>query len=137
MIYPLPSIPGCYGKQAAAQWYAGDGAEFHGNLNMSTNALAKKKKARSLPSCAGTSAASAAVVEAGVATSECPTELHGWQDPVSAASDASIKDLVKPFLHKYGVDVYLAGHWHYYGTLLATACSHPFSSVIYSPVSAL
>jgi|TARA_B110000208_G_scaffold153843_1_gene186221 ABC-type glycerol-3-phosphate transport system substrate-binding protein len=83
---------------------------------MSADALAKHKKARSLSSCAGTNAASAAAVEAGYATSECPTELHGWQDSVGASSDASIKDLVEPFLQKYGVDVYLAGHWHYYGT---------------------
>ena len=40
---------GCDAKEAAAQWYAGDEAEFNGNLNMSTDALSKQKRARSLP----------------------------------------------------------------------------------------
>jgi hypothetical protein len=85
---------------------------------MSAGALAKQKKAFSLLGCAGTNAASAAAADAAdFAKRECPTELHGWQDSVSSSSDASIKDLVGPFLQKYGVDVYLAGHWHYYESL--------------------
>jgi hypothetical protein len=108
---------GCFSKQTASQWYAGDGAEIYGNLNMSAAALLKHEKARSLSSCEGTTAATAAAVRAGYATSECPVDLHGWQNTVGASSDSSIKDLVEPFLQKYGVDVYLAGHWHYYETL--------------------
>ena len=35
---------------------------------------------------------------------------------VKQSSDASIKDLI-PLLDKGGVDLYLAGHWHYYESL--------------------
>lgn len=39
-----------------------------------------------------------------------------WNLTVGASSDASIKDLM-PLLEGHGVDVYLAGHWHYYESL--------------------
>jgi hypothetical protein len=50
---------------------------------------------------------------------EIEVERSSWEQGVTQSSDASIKDLV-PYLNKYGVDLYLAGHWHYYEVQLAT-----------------
>jgi hypothetical protein len=47
---------------------------------------------------------------------EIEVELSSWEQGVTDSSDAAIKDLV-PYLNKYGVDLYLAGHWHYYESL--------------------
>jgi hypothetical protein len=88
---------GCYAKQASSMWYASNGAEFHGNVNATAAAAARE--------CALNGS-----------TKLSDDELHAWNTPISAGSDASIKDLV-PILQKYSVDVYIAGHWHYYESL--------------------
>ena len=39
-----------------------------------------------------------------------------WSTTVQASTDAAIADLV-PLLHAGGVDMHVAGHWHYYQSL--------------------
>ena len=43
-------------------------------------------------------------------------EAHSWEPTVQQGSTNAIKDFV-PILNEFGVDMYLAGHWHYYESL--------------------
>ena len=106
---------GSYSKQTPAQFFASEAAELHGNLNASAEAMERMARAALHPNCSRRSPGDAAFADE--ESDACPAELRGWGPSVSASSDASIKDLVGPFLQKYGVDMYLAGHWHYYESL--------------------
>jgi len=96
---------GCQDVSTSAAWYNSDAAETRGNLNMSADATARFQRAR---------ACAAATDAAGLCDDP---ELDGWAKSVKQGSDASIKDLVLPYMQAYGVDVYMAGHWHYYESL--------------------
>ena len=86
-------------------WYASDGAEMRGNLNMTREAQAQFERAHAV-GCTK-------VAHDQLTDAACPEDLRGWGVSVSASSDVIIRDFVKPFLEAYGVDVFMAGHWHY------------------------
>jgi len=94
---------GCYAKQLASQYYASMDAEFNGNVNRTAAEIAKKQALELEDSSNSTSK-----VEV--------TQEGGWNKELTQSSSSSIADLV-PLLDQGGVDMYLAGHWHYYESL--------------------
>jgi len=86
--YPL-YCSGCNTKQVSAAYYASDEAELCGNGNVTAAA-----------------AFAAAQLEGGQTAS-----ISAGQ-----SSDTMIADM-QPLFEQYSVDLYLAGHWHYYESL--------------------
>jgi len=84
---------GCDNKQVPAKYYESMNAEYYGNDNVTA---AKKMMADEL--------------------SESPELGSSWLKSLRQSSDESIADLM-PIIHAGGVDLYLAGHWHYYESL--------------------
>ena len=105
---------GCLSKntEASAKWYAGAEAEYRGALNMTDEA---RRKAAQAGEYDGACAAESGQSEDGEHT--CPDELLGWGKSQAQGTQQAVADLVKPLLHAYGVDLYIAGHWHYYESL--------------------
>ena len=103
---------GCHDSQetTSAEWYASDGAETYGNLNMTLEAKLQFEDAKK--SCGFTNSSNGTQRQL-----LCGEKEKYRATPVKQSSDAAIADLVAPFLQKYGVDVFLAGHWHYYESL--------------------
>ena len=81
---------GCNSKQVSARYYASDEAEFCGNGNASASAA--------------------------FAASRPEEDVNLG---ASASSDGIVTDL-QPLFEKYSLDLYLAGHWHYYESLWPT-----------------
>ena len=102
---------GCHDNQetTSAEWYASDGAETYGNLNMSLKAKLQFEEAKKMCSSSSSSSSSSQLL--------CGKKERAQSWTVKQSSDAAIADLVAPFLQKYGVDVFLGAHWHYYESL--------------------
>jgi len=83
---------GCAAASISADYYESQYAEIYGNANHSAAAMRKKKLSGSFD------------------------DRSSSGKTVKGSSDASIKDLM-PLIHEGGVDMYLAGHWHYYESL--------------------
>ena len=100
--YPL-YCTGCFNDGVSARYYESTEAEFYGNANRSA---AARMAQRSID----------AVKAAGASKQEVEVEAHSWEPTVQQGSTNAIKDFV-PILNEFGVDMYLAGHWHYYESL--------------------
>ena len=102
---------GCQDNQetTSSEWFASDGAETYGNLNMTKEAKLEFEHARKV--CGGSAS------DNNTNHLLCDAETKSKAKTVKQSSDAAIADLVKPFLQKFGVDVFIAGHWHYYESL--------------------
>ena len=59
-------------------------------------------------------------------------EKAAWERPIAAGSRASIADLM-PILQNYSVDLYIAGHWHYYESLYVSAGASFASLLLLAP----
>ena len=103
---------GCYAKQLSARYYASQDAEFFGNNNRTANDAAVRE-ARRQANAARKGAANASDPHALAAIE---ADASSWELTLGAGSEGSIKDLT-PLLKSGGVDLYLAGHWHYYESL--------------------
>jgi len=104
---------GCYAKQMAAKYYGSDAAEFHGNANHTAQVRAQEEAVARAYAAVDAASSDAERFSAARAAEQ---EAGSWNRTVQASSDASIKDLV-PLLDAGGVDMYIAGHWHYYESL--------------------
>ena len=104
---------GCYAKQMAAKYYDSDAAERHGNANATAQLFARKAGAAQAQAAVDAATSDAGRLGALRAAQE---EAASWGRTVRNGSDASIMDLV-PLLDAGGVDMYIAGHWHYYESL--------------------
>jgi 3',5'-cyclic AMP phosphodiesterase CpdA len=104
---------GCYAKQMTSKYYASGDAEWHGNANVTAQLFAQRAGAATAQ--ATVDAATSDVERLG-ALRAAREEVASWNRTVRKSSDDSIKDLV-PLLDAGGVDLYLAGHWHYYESL--------------------
>jgi hypothetical protein len=94
---------GCYADQLSSRYYESNDAEFFGNANRTAAARLMEASIADLKA-------------AGASQAAIEIEANSWTKQVKASSDAAIKDMI-PFLNEYYVDLYLAGHWHYYESL--------------------
>ena len=101
--YPL-FCTGCAGNSVdSSAYYASDDAERFGNANASAAAAFEAQIRRATN---GTAKARTP-----------PTAANpGGQKENRGASDSLVADIA-PLLQKYGVDIFMAGHWHYYESL--------------------
>jgi hypothetical protein len=83
-------------------WYESAGAEFFGNANRTAAEHAMQEE---LEAASET-----------LSVEEQSTLKMNWGKQLRDSSDSSIKDLI-PLIHGGGVDMYVAGHWHYYESL--------------------
>jgi len=112
---------GCRGNGVSGPYYASDDAEWHGNCNATAAAVFDERERRQ--------------------------RSHGQQGAAtkaphsaSSASDEIVKDL-SPLLAEFGVDIFAAGHWHYYeslwpavrGSPTCPACAQPLAKSFINP----
>jgi hypothetical protein len=57
-----------------------------------------------------------AVRASGASKHEIKVEAHSWEPAVQQGSTSAIKDIFR-ILNKFGADMYIAAHWHYYESL--------------------
>lgn len=93
----------CASQTMTASWYA-EGFSFINGTEVEHAPMTELEQAR-IASAQEQCAASNGMV--------CDTK---WSLTVGASTAVAIKDLV-PLLHAGGVDLYVAGHWHYYESL--------------------
>ena len=91
---------GCDTNEVSGAYYASDDAELYGNNNATAADSARGRE------CA---TATAGVCADGVSASR-------WKGNLGQSARASIADLI-PLIDAGGVDMFLAGHWHYYESL--------------------
>jgi hypothetical protein len=82
------------------RYYESEQAEFFGNNNRTAAEVMMNGAIR-------------AAKESDMTEAQIQAEVTDWDRQVQASSDAAIKDVI-PYLNKHGVDLYAAGHWHYY-----------------------
>jgi 3',5'-cyclic AMP phosphodiesterase CpdA len=110
--YPV-FCTGCNSNTLSAAYYASDRAEIDGNCNATASA-----------------AFDGEMMEQG----------NGFGARVGGASADLVKDFA-PLLQQYGVDLFMAGHWHYYESLWPTvagtddcpACAVPLAKSFEEP----
>jgi hypothetical protein len=97
---------GCGANFVSAAYYASDDAEYYGNCNITAGAAFD----------AAAAAASAHAHLGSGAQNRSSSEDPQQSQRLGGASDNLISDFA-PLLEQYGVDVFIAGHWHYYESL--------------------
>ena len=114
--YPLYCSE-CASQTMTASWYA-EGFVFDANgTEMEHPPMQPEDQARIVEA-----QAACAAVGAGDSSSSTDTTQRDllcdakWATTVGASTAAAIKDIV-PVIHSAGVDIYMAGHWHYYESL--------------------
>jgi len=104
---------GCFAKQMTSKFYASGVAEFEGNANLGAQTnMQQEAIVRAFESVEAARSES----DKRDALDAVVRERQSWNMTLRQSSTASIKDLV-PLLDEGGVDLYIAGHWHYYESL--------------------